>query len=150
MVTVTGQNLVIDPPLPIITSLRYYDTTSASYKDVPDPSTDPTGFKAMFGTAPSGLSNNFDYKPTFDVTFTKEDALNYEFTTLFKCKFRVNPSYVEDRYYSFTSSSWSSDENYGWSVIDQVPINTASIEAIEVYSIQFRKLTRLLMSYIPV
>lgn len=149
MVTITGQNLVIEKPLPSIASLSYYDTATSSYKTVPDPASNPTGFKSMFGTAPGGLNNSFEYKPVFNEEFTKEDAVNYAFITIIKCRVRETSSYVMERYYTFTSSAWTSGDNYGWSVTDPLPVNTASVESMEVFSIQFCKLTRLLMTYVP-
>lgn len=150
MVTITGQNLAIEKPLPTITSLNYYDMATSSFKAVPDPATDPSGFKSMFGTSPNNLNNSFEYKPTFEELFTTEDAPNYSFMTTIKCRVRMTPTYVGERYYTFISNSWISGDNYGWSATDQIPVNTASVESMEVFSIQFCKLNRVLLSYVPV
>lgn len=146
-ITISGQNLVINTPKSV-TSFTYYDFNTRTYKEVPNSFTDPAGFKTMFGTNISQINNFFQYKATFDEPVDLEELGYYGVTTTLKCKVQQTPTYVGDQWFNFYSNPWIAGDDYGWSAIDHIPVNTASILSFEVTNIQFFTKSNLVHYYI--
>lgn len=146
-VTVSGQNLVVSTPK-TVSSFTYYDSGSQTYKEIPDPAANPSGFKSMFGTDIGRIKEFFQYTAIFNESFNPEDAGYYGVATTLKCRVNITPTYVGDQWYTFYSSPWRAGNTYGWSAIDHISVDTSSILSFELSGIEFFKKDSLVNYYL--